>query len=320
MTQYIIRRILISIPLFFAITMIVYGLFALSPGDPVINIIGFSAFSEMTSDQIEQVRQQYGLDQPWLVRYVNWLGDALQGNLGYPYKGSKSVVEILAERISPTLQLMGASLLLALLTGIPMGIVMALKQYSKIDYFLTIVAFASLSIPAFFIGLGFIYVFALKLDILPTYGMSTIGEPFSIWDRMQHLIMPSVILAMFNAGRWARYARSSMLEIMRLDFVTVARAKGLRERVVIWRHIFRNALLPLITVIGLAIPQLLGGAIIIETIFQWPGMGMLSWRATTTRDYPILMGVTLISALMILISNLITDISYAIADPRIRYE
>jgi peptide/nickel transport system permease protein len=150
--------------------------------------------------------------------------------------------------------------------------------------------------------------------------MQTIGAPFSIWDRIRHLIMPSTILGLFNAGMWARYTRASVLEVMRLDFVTVARAKGLRERAVIGRHVFRNSLLPLITVVGLSIPQLLGGAIITETIFQWPGMGMLGWKATTTRDYPILMGITLISATLILFSNLITDIAYAIADPRIRYD
>jgi peptide/nickel transport system permease protein len=320
MAHYVIRRMLVAVPTFFAITMIVYALFALSPGDPVINIIGFSAFSEMTPSQIEIVRHQYGLDKPWHVRYLNWLGDALQGDLGYPYKGGKTVTELLAERIPPTLLLMGTSLLLALIVGIPMGIVMALRQYSKLDYGLTIVAFANLSIPPFFIALAFIYIFALKLDILPTYGMQTIGAPFSIVDRAKHLIMPAVILGLFNAGMWARYARSSVLEIKRLDFVTVARAKGLKERSVTTRHIFRNALIPLITVIGLSIPQLLGGAIIIETIFQWPGMGMLGWRATTTRDYPTLMGITLLSATMILLSNLITDIGYAVADPRIRYD
>ena len=320
MAQYMIRRLIVAVPTFFAITVIVFALFALSPGDPVINIIGFDTFALMSPDQIELVRQQYGFNDSWYSRYFNWLGDALRGDLGYPYKGGKTVSELLVERIPPTLLLMGTSLVLALVVGIPMGIIMALRQYSKLDYGLTIVAFANLSIPSFFIALAFIYVFALRLDILPTYGMQTIGEPFSIWDRFKHLIMPAVILGLFNAGGWARYARSSVLEIKRLDVVTVARAKGLKERTVTTRHIFRNALLPLITVIGLSIPQLLGGAIIIETIFQWPGMGMLGWRATTTRDYPTLMGITLLSATLILLSNLITDLGYAIADPRIRYD
>jgi len=168
--------------------------------------------------------------------------------------------------------------------------------------------------------LGFIYIFALKLSILPTYGMATIGADFSLVDRLLHLIMPTVILGVFYAGTWARYTRSSMLEVMRSDYVTVARAKGLRESVVVLRHIFRNALLPLVTVVGFSLPQLLGGAVIIETIFQWPGMGMLSYKSTTARDYPMLMGVLLVSTTMVLISNLITDAAYAFVDPRIRFD
>ena len=320
MTKYLIRRILVSIPIFLGVTMLVYGMYALSPGDPVVNIIGYQTFVEMTPDEIQTVRVQYGFDKPWFVRYLRWLGDALQGDLGYPYKGSRTVVANLAERLPPTLLLMGASLALALIMGIPMGIVMALKQYSRTDYALTIIAFANLSMPSFFIGLGFIYIFALRLDLLPTYGMQTIGEPFSIIDRLLHLVMPATIMGIFHAGVWARYTRSSMLEVMQSDYVTVARAKGLKERVVIVRHIFRNAMLPLITVVGLSLPSLLGGTVITETIFQWPGMGMLGWKATTTRDYPILMGITLISATMILLSNLIADMAYAVVDPRIRYD
>jgi len=320
MTKYIIQRLLVSIPVFFGITLIVFALFALSPGDPVVNIIGFSAFVEMTPEQVEKVRQQYGLDQPWLIRYFRWLGSALQGDLGYPYKGSLSVADQLRERFPPTLLLMGTSLILALLIGIPMGIIMALRQYSLTDYILTVIAFVNLSVPQFFVGLGFIYLFALKWEILPTYGMQTIGQSFSLLDRVSHLIMPATILGVFNAGVWARYARASMLEVLQSDFVTTARAKGLKEWTVILRHAFRNSLLPLITIVTLSLPSLLGGAIIIETIFQWPGMGMLGYRATTTRDYPILMGVTLISATMILLSNLVADILYAVVDPRIRYD
>jgi peptide/nickel transport system permease protein len=200
-----------------------------------------------------------------------------------------------------------------------MGIYMAMKQYSLGDYVLTIVAFAQLSFPSFFIGLAMIYVFALKLDVLPTYGMQTIGAPFSVLDRVEHLIMPATILGVFSAGVWARYARSSMLEVMHSDYVTVARAKGLSESAVIVRHILRNALLPLVTIIALDIPSLLGGAVITEQIFQWPGMGMMTIRATNTRDYPMLMGILLVSAIMILASNLIADIMYAMVDPRIRY-
>ncbi|MSP11835.1 MAG: ABC transporter permease [Chloroflexi bacterium] len=320
MTQYLIRRLLISIPLFFGITLIVYGIYALAPGDPLTAILGRDKMALMSPAQIEKMRHDFGFDQPVIVRYAIWLGSALHGDLGYPTTGSKSVLENLQERLGPTLLLMAVSLVLALLFGIPMGIIMALKQYSAIDYILTVIAFANLSIPSFFLGLGMIYIFSLKLNWLPTFGMSTVGDPFSWGDLARHLVMPSMILGIFNAGVWARYTRSSMLEVMHADYVTVARAKGLQERVVIFRHAFRNALLPLITIVSQSLPGLLGGAVITETIFQWPGMGMLSWRATINRDYAVLMGVTLISALMILTSNLIADLAYAWADPRIKYD
>jgi peptide/nickel transport system permease protein len=320
MPRYIVQRLLVSIPVFFGVTVIVYGLWALAPGDPVANIIGMEAFEQLKIDEIEAIRHQYGFDKPWIVRYVSWLGRALQGDLGYPLKGNKTVADWITDRVGPTVLLMGTSLFLALIIGIPMGIVMALKQYSRIDYIFTVVAFVNLSIPSFFVALAFMYIFALRLGVLPTYGMATIGVPFSIVDRLRHLIMPSIILGVFHAGTWARYTRASVLEVMRMDYVTVARAKGLKERVVTVRHIFRNALLPLVTIVSLSIPSLLGGTVIIETIFQWPGMGMLGWRATTTRDYPMLMGLTLLSAVMILSSNLIADILYSVVDPRIHYD
>ncbi len=320
MARYIVNRLLVTIPVFFGVTMIIFALFSLSPGDPVVNIIGFAAYVEMTPDQVEQVRVQFGLDQPWPMRYARWLGDALQGDLGYPFKGSKSVTALLGERIGPTLLLMGSAFIVSLVIGIPMGIIMGLKQYSFLDYLLTITAFFNLSIPNFFLALGTIYIFALRLDLLPTSGMQSIGAPFSITDRLLHLVLPTLVLGSFYAGVWARYARSSILEVLGQDYIRTAQAKGLLQWTVIARHAFRNALLPLVTVVTLSLPQLLGGAIIVETIFQWPGMGMLGWRATTTRDYPILMGVTLISAMMILLSNLLADILYGLVDPRIRYD
>jgi peptide/nickel transport system permease protein len=231
-----------------------------------------------------------------------------------------SVSEQLGDRLGPTLLLMGSSFLVSLLIGIPMGVIMGLKQYSLTDYTLTVLAFFNLSIPSFFLALGSIYIFGLKLNLLPTNGMQTIGAPFSLTDRLLHLILPTMVLGSFYSGVWARYARSSILEVLGQDYIRTARAKGLLEWTVIARHAFRNALLPLVTVVTLSLPQLLGGAIIVETIFQWPGMGMLGWRATTTRDYPILMGVTLISATMILLSNLLADVLYGLVDPRIRYD
>jgi len=320
MTKYIIQRILISIPVFLGITLLVYALYALSPGDPVINLIGGDQYQRMSPEQIEKIRVQYGFDKPWTVRYVNWLGRLLQGDLGYPLKGTNPVAQQIADRIPATLLLMGTALLLALIIGVPIGIIMALKQYSSLDMVLTVVVFAFLSLPSFFVGLGAIYILSLKLDVLPTYGMMTVGAPFSIIDRIRHLLMPACILGFASAGTFARYTRASMLDVMRSEYVTTARSKGLRERTITVRHIFRNALLPIVTIAAADLPMLLGGAIITEQIFQWPGIGMLTIKRTTERDYPVLMGITVLTAIMILFSNLFADIVYAAIDPRIRYD
>ena len=320
MTKYIIQRVLVSIPIFFGITVIVYALYALAPGDPLAMLLGERAMLEMTAEEIEAARESLGLNDPWHERYIAWLSRAIRGDLGYPLTGGYTVMELLQQRIGPTLLLMATAFIVSLVVGVPMGIVMALKQYSWIDYLVTVLAFAQLSIPSFFLALGAMYVFSLKLDIFPTSGLQTIGAPFSLWDRIHHLIMPSFILAAYFAGVWARYTRSSMLETMHLEFVTTARAKGLRERVVVVRHALRNALLPMITVASLSLGHLLGGSIIIETIFQWPGLGMLGWQATLNREYPILMGIILIASTTVLASNLLADILYAVVDPRIRYD
>jgi peptide/nickel transport system permease protein len=320
MTRYIIQRILVSIPVFLGITLLVYGLYSLSPGDPVVNLVGIDQYSRMTPEQVQQIRAQFGFDKPWTVRYARWLGKLLQGDLGYPLKGAKPVALQIRERVPSTLQLMMAALLLAMIVGIPVGIIMALKQYSALDTALTIFVFAFLSLPSFFVGLGFIYVFSLKLDILPTYGMQTIGAPFSLIDRFRHLIMPAAILGLASAGTYARYTRASMLDVMRSEYVTTARAKGLKERTVVVRHIFRNALLPIVTIVAADLPALLAGAVITEQIFQWPGIGMLTIKRTSERDYPVLMGITVLTAVMILFSNLLADVLYAAVDPRIRYD
>jgi peptide/nickel transport system permease protein len=320
MTRYIIQRILVSIPVFLGITLVVYALYALSPGDPVVNLIGGDQYQRMSSEQIEKIRVQYGFDKPWTVRYVKWLGRLLQGDLGYPLKGTKPVLRQIGERIPNTLLLMGTALLLALIIGVPIGVLMAFKQYSALDMVLTVLVFAFLSLPSFFVGLGAIYILSLKLDLLPTYGMMTIGVPFSLIDRVRHLIMPACILGFASAGVFARYTRASMLDVMRSEYVTTARAKGLRERTITVRHIFRNALLPIVTIVAADLPVLLGGAIITEQIFQWPGIGMLTIKRTTERDYPVLMGITVLTAVMILFSNLLADILYAAVDPRIRYD
>lgn len=320
MVSFTLRRLFVSVPIFIFTTMLVFGLYASSPGDPIVSIVGYDTWMLMTPEQKIKLNKQYGFDQPIPVRYVAWLGKAMRGDLGYPYRGSKTVAMQISERIGPTVVLMGTSLVISILIGIPMGIYMALRPYTLGDYLITAFSFAQLAFPSFFVGLGMIYMFSLKFDMLPPFGMSTIGSEFSFVDRLQHLIMPATVLGAFNAGVWARYARSGMLAELRSPYVMVARAKGLGSARVIVRHAFRNALLPLITIISLSIPQLLGGAVITEQIFQWPGMGMLTIRATNVRDYPMLMGVLLVSTVMVLVSSIIADLLYAIADPRVRYD
>ncbi|HHY93747.1 MAG TPA: ABC transporter permease, partial [Firmicutes bacterium] len=193
------------------------------------------------------------------------------------------------------------------------------RQYSLIDYASTVFAFAGVSLPSFFLGLGGIYLLGLKLDLLPTGGMRTLGAPPGLGDLVYHLILPALVLSLVNMGSLVRYTRSSMLDVVRQDFVRTARSKGLAERTVIYRHALRNALIPVITLLGLQIPDLLGGAVITEQIFQWPGMGRLTIEAITQRDYPLLMGLTMLTAVLVVVGNLIADVMYCLVDPRVRH-
>ncbi|GAH96026.1 unnamed protein product, partial [marine sediment metagenome] len=220
----------------------------------------------------------------------------------------------------PTALLAGTTLFLSFLIAIPFGILSATKQYSLLDYFSTVIIFFGMSLPIFFLGLVVIYIFAVRFGILPTSGMKTLGIPFSIWDRIKHLILPISVLTFYQIAPVVRYARSSMLEVIREDYVRTARSKGISERDVIYKHALRNALIPIVTLFGLSIPFIFNGAFITETIFAWPGMGRLAVGAVFQRDYPILMGTTLVTAILVLLGNLIADILYAVVDPRIRYK
>jgi peptide/nickel transport system permease protein len=319
MARYILRRILISIPVLFGITLVTYLIVSLAPGDPVSALINPEQISELGPGWLEDRRAELGLDRPLPVRYGLWLKEVVQGNLGYSYTDRQPVAEKIGERIWPTVKLMLTVQLLALLIAVPIGIVSAIRQYSLIDYIATIFGFATISIPAFFLALVGIYVFAIKLRWLPSAGMNTIGQEPSILDSLHHLILPAVVLGLGQAAPLIRYTRSSMLETVRQDYVRVARAKGLAERAVIYRHALRNALIPLVTVVALTLPQLLGGTVIIEEIFSWPGMGTLAIKAVRGRDYPTIMAINMIGAVAILVSSLIADVIYAWIDPRISY-
>ncbi len=317
MGRYIIRRLLINIPVLFGITVLVFTFIQLTPGDPV------SAYLRpelgATDEMREQMRAKLGLDQPAPVRYLRWLGQTVQGNLGYRMVGGQPVNATLGRALKASGLLMGAALAIGCLFGIPLGILSALRQYSKLDFTLTAIAFLGVSSPSFLLGLGGLYLFGLKLGLFPIGGMfSTTGEA-SVLDVLHHLALPAMILGFGYIAILMRYTRSSMLEVVRAAYVTTARAKGLRERIVVLRHAFRNALIPVITIIGLALPEMIGGAVITETVFTWPGMGSLLVDAVNGRDYPLIMGISLSVAISVLIANLITDITYAFVDPRIRF-
>ncbi|MCW1970415.1 MAG: ABC transporter permease [Anaerolineae bacterium] len=317
MFQYIIRRVLINLPVLIGITMVVFIAIALAPGDPMAAFIS----PELATDPavLARLRAEFGFDQPMYVRYFRWLEQVLQGNLGYRIKTFDPVLLMIVQRIPATLMLMASALIIGIVVGIPLGIYSALKKYSLPDMLLTAGVFLGVSTPAFLIGLGALFLFSLQLRWFPAGGMHTLGQPETLLDTLHHLALPALILSANYIASMLRYTRASMLDVITEQYVTTARAKGLNESAVILRHALRNALIPIVTVIGFSIPNLLAGAVFTETIFAWPGMGSLFVDGVNSRDFPLVMGVTLVTATTVLICNLLTDIAYAFINPKIRF-
>jgi peptide/nickel transport system permease protein len=316
--SYSLRRLLIAIPVLLGITVVTFTFANLAPGDPVSAMIDPNR--PLPPAEIAKLKEELGLDQPIPVRYAIWLEQVLRGNLGYSLVNHRSVAGEILDRLPQTILLMATAWLVSVLIGVPLGIYSAFHQYSRADYVLTLFVFAGISVPSFLLALLAIYLFAFRVPIFPTSGMY---EPLSqlnpIVDRLWHLVLPATVLGIEGAASYLRYTRSSVLEVMRQDYVTTARAKGLAEWRLRVRHVFRNALLPLVTIAGLHLPALIGGALFIEMLFSWPGMARLAITATLGRDYPMIMGVGLVAATMVLLANLVADLTYALADPRIRY-
>lgn len=312
MGKYILKRILIAIPVLIGITVIDYVIMCLA-GSPLEMLQG----PRVSEAAIEAKEIAMGLDKPVVIQYFIWLGQLLQGNLGYSMKSFQSVGSMIAEHLGPTLLLMGVSMLISLLIAVPAGIYSAVRQYSKGDYAVVTFSFLGSSIPSFFLALLLIYVFTVRLNVLPSSGMTTLGTAGGAADVAKHMIMPVMVLAFSLAGSNIRYVRSAMLEILQQDYLRTARAKGVGTFRVICVHGLRNALVPIVTVIGMQIPMLFGGAVIVEQVFSWPGLGLMTMSAITARDYPVIMGVCLLSAVVVLLANLITDIIYALVDPTI---
>lgn len=316
MGKYILKRILIAIPVLIGITIIDYVIMCLA-GSPLEMLQG----PRVSEAAVEAKRIALGLDQPVYVQYFVWLGQLLHGNLGYSMKSYRSVSSLIGSHIGPTLLLMGVSLIVSLIMAVPAGIYSAIHQYSKGDYAVVTASFLGSSVPGFFLSLLLIYIFTVRLGWLPSGGMTTLGtEGGTSSDVARHMVMPVIVLAFSMAGSNIRYIRSAMLEILQQDYLRTARAKGIGHFRVINKHALRNALVPIITVIGMEIPVLFGGAVIIEQIFSWPGLGLMTMSAISNRDYPVIMGVCLLSAIVVLVANLITDILYALVDPTIQLD
>ena len=315
MGKYIIKRILIAIPVLIGITIIDYAIMCLV-GSPLELLRG----PRVSEAALEAKAIALGLDKPFYVQYFIWLFQLLQGNMGYSIKSYQSVSSTIGSHLGPTLLLMGVSLIVGLLVAVPAGIYSAVHQYSAGDYTAVTLSFLGSSIPSFFLALLLIFIFTIKLNWLPSSGMTTLGTKGGAADVARHMVMPVLVLAVSIAGRNIRYIRSAMLEILQQDYLRTARAKGIGRFLVINKHALRNALVPIVTVIGMEIPVLFGGAVIVEQVFSWPGLGLMTMSAITSRDYPVIMGVCLLSAIVVLAANIITDILYALADPAIQLD
>lgn len=321
MKNYIIRRILQMIPVFIGIIFILFILLELSPGTPVSNMMN----PKMTAEQKQELLTKMGYDRPWIERFVTWFKEAAQGNLGQSVKHKKAVTEVIKDFIGPTLLLSLTSLTFAVLVGIPIGILSATKQYSFADNALTVFSLIGISLPAFFFALLLLKYLAVDVRIFPLFGLQnatlrTNNFFVKFMDIAWHLVLPTLVLGLSQAATFMRYTRSSMLEVIRQDYIRTARSKGLREKVVIYKHALRNAMIPIVTLLAFSIPGLLSGAVMTETIFALPGLGKISVDASMTKNIPLILGINAMSSMLVLLSTLIGDIMYAVVDPRVRYD
>lgn len=320
MKKYILRRLLMMIPVLFGISIFIFVLIHIAPGDPYSSMIDPSVTEEDRENMLESI----GYYDSIPVKYGKWISRAVQGDLGYSIRYSEPVVDVIGRRFGNTVLLTVSALIFSALVAIPIGVLSATKKYSIFDYLVTIISFIGLSIPVFFLGLLMIKFLAFDLKLFPISGMQSIGKDFTglarIKDLAHHMVLPVLALGMINTASLMRYTRSAMLEVINQDYIRTARAKGVKEKVVIYKHALRNALIPVVTVVSMSLGYLLSGAILTETVFVWPGMGTLVFQSILNRDYPLVIASTMLLAVFILASNLLADILYAAIDPRIKYD
>ena len=321
MRTYIARRLLQVIPVFIGIIFILFFILEKAPGGP----LAMMQDPRVTAEQKEILAQKLGLNLPFHIKFFNWIGELLKGNLGYSLAHRQPVTVIIGQFIGPTFILALVSLLVAIIIGIPIGVLSAVKQHSFIDSIFTVLALIGISLPSFFFGLLLLKSFAIDIPVLPLFGFQ---DPMlrnaDFWtrfvDKLRHLILPSMVLGLSSAASFMRYTRSAMLEVIRSDYIRTARAKGVKESVVIFRHAFRNALIPVVTLLGFSIPGLVSGAVITENVFGFPGLGKIALDAIMQRNYPLILGINAMLSMLTLVAAILTDIAYAAVDPRIRYD
>ena len=318
MATYIIRRCIGLIPVLLVISIMVFLMLHLAPGDPVLTILGASERTNLDPKVVQQVREEFGLDKPLVVQFASFVARAVRGDLGRSYQTRQDVLGMIAQRLPATLQLTFASMLISLLIAIPLGVFSATRQNSLLDNFSMVFASFGISIPRFWFGLILILVFSVKLGWLPATGIGHIEDGLS--SVLRHLLLPALSLGLSMLAIVTRMTRSSMLEVVRQDYIRTARAKGLSERVVIYKHSLKNALIPVVTIVGMQFGGLLGGAVVTETIFSWPGVGRLAVNSILRRDFPTVQGTTLVLCFTFVVVNLLVDVLYTALDPRIRYD
>jgi len=311
--KYLTRRLLQLIPMLLFISLVSFALIRLAPGDPVMSFVT----PNMSPEDVERIRANMGLDQPLYQQYLYWLQNVVTGNFGYSLLNQRPVLDQIVERLPATIGLMGSSLALSLILGIGLGLISALYKNRWIDRVLSLLAYIGISLPGLWLAMILIYVFALKLNWLPSIGMRTIGVN-SAWDVIKHGIMPCLVLSVGSIAVYMRYIRSSTISQLEEDYVQVQYAYGATKGKVLFRHVLRNVLLPVITILGLSLPEVITGAFIVESIFSWPGMGSLGINAVFGLDYPMIMGITMMSSFLLIVGNLLADALYGVVDPRIK--
>jgi len=316
MKNYLIKRFIILIPTFFGITILVYIISTLAPGSPLDLLLGDS---QVTAADIERKANELGLNEPVLIQYFHWLSGLLKGNFGISFRTNTPVLGMIMERLGPTLLLTVTATILSIFIAVPLGVMSAYKPYSLWDYISSGLAFIGTATPNFFVGLILIYIFAVNLGILPLGGMYDSSGMRHVSSLLKHLIMPVIVFSLQQVGSILRQTRGSVIEVLQEDFITMSRAKGLTEFEIILKHVLRNALIPVVTVISSMMPYIIGGAVVTEQIFSWPGLGSLMVQSINARDYPTIMGVATFIAIVVLLGNFIADLIYGALDPKISH-